>query len=243
VPSAGERGTRVVDLGAPEGEQYTLGGWTTGCARPRLGDGSPSVALAAGTAPPSVSRGQQRGPARDAPRAGLSRRRGAGGLGRRERAGAHRWATRAPRRSPACPPTGLRAPGHRPSAGRRPASTASRCACAAGAGRSRGRGDAGARLDAHRRPRGPLRGRAQRARGADRALGDQPLIAPARDERVGYTLRVPAGARLRGVLRPGPAVALSVARDGHATWRSPSLAPGPSTWTSGRSRESWCVSS
>ena len=42
------RGTRVVDLGAPEGEQYTLGGWTTGLRAAELSDGSPSVALAAG---------------------------------------------------------------------------------------------------------------------------------------------------------------------------------------------------
>jgi choline-sulfatase len=221
------RGTRVVDLGAPEGEQYTLGGWTTGLRAAEEGDGSPSVALAAGNRATLSVPVDSSGPLRVTLRA-----RGFRGAEVLAAWDGESVPVRLLGDASAEVLAGLPTNGAfarlvidlpRADTGEHSLTLRVR----GGSGTLAGRG-ATLALDWMRI--GDPADRFAEERSAPAALtallGDQPLLRLHRDERVGFTLRVPAEARLRGVLRPGPAVALSVARDGHATATVADLVPG-----------------
>lgn len=222
-----QRGTRVVDLGAPEGEQYTLGGWTTGLRAEGLGEGAPSVALAAGN------------------RATLSVPVDAGGpvrvtLRARGFRGAEVLAAWDGASVPAriVSDTGAVALASLPTDGTfaRVIVDLPQAAVGEHSLTLRVRGGSGTHvgraatlaLDWMRvgDPSDPFVDERSAPVAMTALLGDQPLLRLRAQERVGYTLRIPPGARLRGVLRSGSAVTVTVTRDGRASAPLPSLSPG-----------------
>ncbi|MCA9576452.1 MAG: sulfatase [Myxococcales bacterium] len=208
-------GARVVDLGAPEGAQYTGGGWHTGLRAASLGEGGPGVALAAGnratlnvpvdhagplgiTLRARAFRGDQVFAAWDGESVPVRVLADTSGetLGRLPTDGSFaRLAVQVPQASAGHHSLTLRVRG--------------------GAGTFAGQ-TATLALDWMRvgDPGDLVAGRAAPAP-LSVLVGEQPGLRLSVGERVGYVLRVPPGARLRGVLRSG-ALGLRVARDGRA---------------------------
>lgn len=222
-----QRATRVVDLGAPEGEQYTLGGWTTGLRAAELGQGGPSVALAAGNRATLSVPVDAAGPLRITLRA----------RGFRGSEVLAAWdGDSVPVRLVS--DTGDDALGTLPTDGAFarviidiPQATGGEHALTlrvrGGSGTHAGRA-ATLALDWMRvgDPSDSSVDERNAPQGLTALLGDQPLLRLQPDERVGYTLRIPAGARLRGVLRTGSGVSVTASRDGRASAALPTLSPG-----------------
>ncbi|MCB9629200.1 MAG: sulfatase-like hydrolase/transferase [Sandaracinaceae bacterium] len=218
--------TRVVDLGAPEGEQYTLGGWTSGLHAASLAEGAPDVALAGGNRATLSVPVDRAGPVRVTVRARAFRGDQVLAAWDGESVPLRVLHDTSPETLTRLPTDGsfarLRIELPQASVGEHSLTLRVRGGAGTHAGQS-----ASLALDWLRvgDPADAFADETSAPAGLAGLVGDQPALRVAPRERVGFALHVPTGARLRGVLRGG-AVALTATRDGRAPVELGTLQPG-----------------